>query len=118
LHPRDLHAVWHNVFERGALKPGESFLVHGGSGGIGTTAIQLAANFGARVFATEGSDEKCAFCESIGADRAINYKTKAFATEIKSLTDNRGVDVILDMVGGDYIQDNISCSAEDGRIVF
>ena len=117
LHPRDLHDVWHNVFERGALKPGESFLVHGGSGGIGTTAIQLAARSGARVFTTEGSDEKCAFCESIGADRAINYKTKAFATEIMSLTDKRGVDVILDMVGGDYIQDDISCSAEDGRIV-
>ena len=115
--PETFMTVWHNVFERGALKPGESFLVHCGSGGIGTTAIQLAAHFGARVFATEGSDEKCAFCESIGADRAINYKTKAFATEIKSLTDKRGVDVILDMVGGDYIQDNISCSAEDGRIV-
>ena len=115
--PETFMTVWHNVFERGALKPGESFLVHGGSGGIGTTAIQLAARSGARVFTTEGSDEKCAFCESIGADRAINYKSKAFATEIMSLTDNRGVDVILDMVGGDYIQDNISCSAEDGRIV-
>jgi NADPH:quinone reductase len=115
--PETFMTVWHNVFERGALKPGESFLVHGGSSGIGTTAIQLAAHFGARVFTTAGSDEKCAFCESLGAERAINYKTKTFAAEIKALTDRRGVDVILDMVGGDYIQDNISCCAEDGRIV-
>jgi NADPH:quinone reductase len=107
--PETFMTVWHNVFERGALKPGESFLVHGGSGGIGTTAIQLAAHFGARVFTTEGSDEKCTFCESIVADRAINFKTKSFATEIKSLTDKRGVDAILDMVGGDYIQHLVLC---------
>ncbi len=109
--------VWHNVFERGALKAGESFLVHGGSSGIGSTAIQLAAHFGARVFATAGSDEKCAYCENLGAERAINYKTQSFAKEVKDLTSKRGVDVILDMVGGDYVQDDIACAAEDGRIV-
>ena len=91
--------VWHNVFERGALKAGESFLVHGGSSGIGSTAIQLAAHFGARVFATAGSDEKCAYCEDLGAERAINYKTQSFVKEIKDLTFKRGVDVILDMTG-------------------
>ncbi len=115
--PETFMTVWHNVFERGGLKAGESFLVHGGSSGIGSTAIQLAAHFGARVFATAGSDEKCAYCENLGAESAINYKTKAFATEVKSLTAGRGVDVILDMVGGDYVQDNIACAAEDGRIV-
>ena len=115
--PETFMTVWHNVFERGALKAGESFLVHGGSSGIGSTAIQLAAHFGARVFATAGTDEKCAYCESLGAERAINYKTKAFAEEIKNLTSKRGVDVILDMVGGAYIQDDIACAAEDGRIV-
>ncbi|MFY9875567.1 MAG: NAD(P)H-quinone oxidoreductase [Rhodomicrobium sp.] len=115
--PETFMTVWHNVFERGALKAGESFLVHGGSGGIGSTAIQLAAHFGARVFATAGSDEKCAYCEDLGAERAINYKTQSFAKEIKDLTSRRGVDVILDMVGGAYVQDNIACAAEDGRIV-
>lgn len=115
--PETFMTVWHNVFERGALKAGEAFLVHGGSSGIGSTAIQLAAHFGARVFATAGSDEKCAYCESLGAERAINYKTKSFASEIKAATAGRGVDVILDMVGGDYVKDNIACAAEDGRIV-
>ncbi len=115
--PETFMTVWHNVFERGALKAGESFLVHGGSSGIGSTAIQLAAHFGARVFATAGSDEKCAYCESLGAERAINYNTKSFAKEIKELTGGRGVDVILDMVGGAYVQDDIACAAEDGRIV-
>lgn len=115
--PETFMTVWHNVFERGALKAGESFLVHGGSGGIGSTAIQLAAHFGARVFATAGSDEKCAYCEDLGAERAINYKTQSFVKEIKDLTSRRGVDVILDMVGGAYVQDNIACAAEDGRIV-
>ena len=115
--PETFMTVWHNVFERGALKAGESFLVHGGSSGIGSTAIQLAAHFGARVFATAGSDEKCAYCEDLGAERAINYKTQSFAKEIKDLTSRRGVDVILDMVGGAYVQDNIACAAEDGRIV-
>ena len=115
--PETFMTVWHNVFERGALKAGESFLVHGGSSGIGSTAIQLAAHFGARVFATAGSDEKCAYCEDLGAERAINYKAQSFATEIKGLTSGRGVDVILDMVGGAYVQDDIACTAEDGRIV-
>ncbi len=115
--PETFMTVWHNVFERGALKAGECFLVHGGSSGIGSTAIQLAAHFGARVFATAGSDEKCAYCESLGAERAINYKTQAFAKEIKEATCGRGVDVILDMVGGTYVQDDIALAAEDGRIV-
>ncbi len=115
--PESFMTVWHNVFERGALKAGESFLVHGGSSGIGSTAIQLAVHFGARVFATAGSDEKCAYCESLGAERAINYKTKSFVKEIEQHTLGRGVDVILDMVGGDYVQDDIVCAAEDGRIV-
>ncbi|MBI4725160.1 MAG: NAD(P)H-quinone oxidoreductase, partial [Rhodomicrobium sp.] len=115
--PETFMTVWHNVFERGALKAGESFLVHGGSSGIGSAAIQLAAHFGARVFATAGSDEKCAYCEKLGAERAINYRTHSFASEIKEATLSRGVDVILDMVGGDYVKDNIACAAADGRIV-
>mgnify|MGYP005821722803 CR=1 FL=1 len=115
--PETFMTVWHNVFERGALKAGESLLVHGGSSGIGTTAVQLAAHFGARVFVTAGSDEKCAYCEGLGAERAINYKTQSFAKEIEALTCGHGVDVILDMVGGDYVRDNIGCAAEDGRIV-
>ncbi|MGO9485246.1 MAG: NAD(P)H-quinone oxidoreductase [Rhodomicrobium sp.] len=115
--PETFMTVWHNVFERGALKAGETFLVHGGSSGIGTTAIQIAVHFGARVFATAGSDEKCAYCESLGAERAINYKTQSFADEIKAATAGRGADVILDMVGGDYVKDNIASAAEDGRIV-
>jgi NADPH:quinone reductase len=115
--PETFMTVWHNVFERGSLKAGEAFLVHGGSSGIGTAAIQLAVHFGAEVFATAGSDEKCAYCERLGADLAINYKTKPFANEIKAATSGRGVDVILDMVGGDYVKDNIACAAEDGRIV-
>ncbi|MGO9174352.1 MAG: NAD(P)H-quinone oxidoreductase [Rhodomicrobium sp.] len=115
--PETFMTVWHNVFERGALKAGECFLVHGGSSGIGSTAIQLAAHFGARVFATAGSEEKCAYCESLGAERAIDYKTASFVSEIKAATAGRGADVILDMVGGDYVKDNIACAAEDGRIV-
>ncbi len=115
--PETFMTVWHNVFERGALKAGEAFLVHGGSSGIGSAAIQLALHFGARVFATAGSDEKCAYCESLGAERAINYKTQSFADAIKAATEGLGVDVILDMVGGDYVKDNIDCAAEDGRIV-
>jgi putative PIG3 family NAD(P)H quinone oxidoreductase len=115
--PETFMTVWHNVFERGGLKAGESFLVHGGSSGIGSTAIQLAAHFGARVFATAGSDEKCAYCESLGAERAINYKSQSFANVIKEVTAGRGADVILDMVGGSYTKDNIACAAEDGRIV-
>jgi NADPH:quinone reductase len=115
--PETFMTVWHNVFERGALKAGESFLVHGGSSGIGSAAIQLAAHFGARVFATAGSAGKCAYCENLGAERAIDYKTQAFVEIIKEATSGRGADVILDMVGGDYTKDNIACAAEDGRIV-
>jgi len=115
--PETFMTVWHNVFERGGLKPGEIFLVHGGSSGIGTAAIQLAARSGARVFATAGTDEKCAYCESLGAERALNYKAHpSFAAEIKAAA-GRGVDVILDMVGGDYVKENIACAAEEGRIV-
>jgi NADPH2:quinone reductase len=115
--PETFFTVWTNVFERGALKSGETFLVHGGSSGIGTTAIQLAKHFGARVFATAGSDDKCQACLDLGADAAINYKNQDFVAEVKTLTDGAGVDVILDMVGGDYIQRNIDAAARDGRIV-
>ncbi len=115
--PEAMFTVWHNVFERGGLKPGESLLVHGGSSGIGATAIQLAASFGSTVFVTAGSDEKCVFCEKLGADRAINYKTADFKTEIRTLTAGKGVNVILDMVGGDYTPDNVDSLAEDGRLV-
>jgi putative PIG3 family NAD(P)H quinone oxidoreductase len=115
--PETFMTVWYNVFERGGLKAGESFLVHGGSSGIGTAAIQLAAHFGARVFTTAGSGEKCAYCERLGAELAINYKSQPFAAAIKEVTAGRGVDVILDMVGGNYTKDNIACAAEDGRIV-
>ena len=102
---------------RGALKPGESFLVHGGSSGIGSTAIQLAKKFGAKVFATAGSAEKVAFCTKLGADAAINYREQDFVAEVKALTAKKGVDVILDMVGGPYMQKNLSALAPDGRIV-
>jgi NADPH:quinone reductase len=115
--PETFMTVWHNVFERGALKAGECFLVHGGSSGIGSAAIQLATQFGARVFATAGSAAKCAYCEKLGAERAIDYKTQAFVEIVKEATSGRGADVILDMVGGDYTKDNIACAAEDGRIV-
>ncbi len=115
--PETFFTVWTNVFERGALKGGETFLVHGGSSGIGTTAIQLAKFFGARVFTTAGSPEKCAACLELGAEAAFNYKTQDFVAEVKALTDNRGVDVLLDMVGGDYISRNIDAMARDGRIV-
>ena len=115
--PETFFTVWHNVFERGNLKPGESLLVHGGSSGIGTTAIQLAAQMGARVFATAGSAEKCAACERLGAARAINYREEDFVAATREATDGTGVDVILDMVGGDYIGRNYEAAAEDGRIV-
>lgn len=115
--PETFFTVWTNVFERGALKGGESLLIHGGSSGIGTTAIQLAHIFGSRVFVTAGSPEKCAACLELGAEAAINYKTQDFVAEVKSLTEKRGVDVILDMVGGDYIPRNIEAAARDGRIV-
>ncbi len=115
--PETFFTVWTNVFERGALKAGETFLVHGGTSGIGTTAIQLANIFGARVIATAGSAEKCAACEKLGAHAAINYREQDFVEEAKRLTGGRGVDVILDMVGGDYIPRNIQACATDARIV-
>jgi len=115
--PETFFTVWHNVFERGALKPGETFLVHGGTSGIGVTAIQLAKAFGARVITTVGSDEKCDAARALGADIAINYRTQDFSDVVKSETGKRGVDVILDMVGGDYIDKNIRALADDGRVV-
>ncbi|QPH52876.1 NAD(P)H-quinone oxidoreductase [Pontivivens ytuae] len=108
--------VWINVFERAALKAGETFLVHGGSSGIGTTSIQLAKARGARVFATAGSAEKCAACERLGAERAINYRDEDFVEVVKGATGGRGVDVILDMVGGDYVPRNVRALAMDGRL--
>ncbi len=114
--PETFFTVWSNVFDRASLTEGESFLVHGGASGIGTTAIQLAKAFGAKVFATAGSAEKCAACEELGA-RAINYREDDFVEILKAETPG-GADVILDMVGGDYVQRNISACAPDGRIVF
>jgi len=115
--PETFFTVWHNVFERGELKAGETFLVHGGTGGIGVTAIQLAKAFGATAFTTVGSAEKCAAARALGADVAINYRTQDFSEVVKSETGKRGVDVILDMVGGDYIEKNIRALSDDGRLV-
>jgi NADPH2:quinone reductase len=115
--PETFFTVWHNVFERGGLKSGETLLVHGGSSGIGTTAIQLAKAFGAKVIATAGSPEKCAACRALGADRAIDYKSEDFVAATKSATAGGGADVILDMVGGDYIERNYEAAAVEGRIV-
>jgi NADPH2:quinone reductase len=115
--PETLFTVWHNVFERGGLKSGETLLVHGGSSGIGTTAIQLAKAFGARVIVTAGSADKCDACMKLGADVAINYKTEDFVAATKAATDGKGADVILDMVGGDYIERNYEAAAVEGRIV-
>src|SRR6267143_421341 len=115
--PETFFTVWTNLFERGALKTGEIVLIHGGSSGIGTTAIQLAKAFGARIFTTAGSREKCQACEKLGADIAIEYKREDFAEVIRGKTAGRGVDVILDMVGGDYFQRNINSLAMDGRLV-
>ena len=112
--PETFFTVWSNVFGRGALQGGERFLVHGGSSGIGTTAIQLAHAFGARVFATAGSAEKCAVCERLGAERAINYHDEDFVEVLKT---QGGADLILDMVGGDYLPRNVKCLADDGRLV-
>ncbi|MDQ7081040.1 MAG: NAD(P)H-quinone oxidoreductase [Paracoccaceae bacterium] len=109
--------VWSNVFMRGGLRAGETFLVHGGSSGIGTTAIQLARAKGARVFTTAGSDEKCATCRALGAELAINYREVDFVEAVRQATGGRGVDLILDMVGGDYIPRNIRALANDGRLV-
>jgi NADPH2:quinone reductase len=115
--PETTFTVWTNVFERGRLAAGESILIHGGSSGIGTTAIQLARAWGARVFATAGSAEKCAACESLGAEQCVNYRETDFVTAIKAATNGRGVDVVLDMVAGDYVQRNIEVLAMDGRLV-
>jgi NADPH2:quinone reductase len=115
--PETFFTVWSNVFDRGALKNSESLLVHGGSSGIGVAAIQMAKALGHPVYITAGSDEKCRFCEHLGATKAINYNTENFAEAIQKLTNGKGVDVILDMVGGDYAQPNINSLAEDGRLV-
>jgi len=115
--PETFFTVWTNVFERGALKAGETLLVHGGSSGIGTTAIQLAKAFGATVFTTAGSADKCRACEQLGADRAIDYKSEDFVAVIREATGGRGVDVVLDMVGGDYIARDVEIMAPDGRHV-
>lgn len=115
--PETFFTVWTNVFDRGRLQAGESFLVHGGSSGIGTTAIQLAKAAGARVFATAGSAEKCKACEELGAVRGINYRDEDFVKIVKDMTES-GVDVILDMVGGDYIPRNIKALAPDGRLCY
>jgi NADPH2:quinone reductase len=115
--PETFFTVWHNVFERGALKSGETLLVHGGTSGIGTTAIQLAKAFGGKVFTTAGSAEKCEACRKLGADLAINYKTEDFVAAIKTASGGKGADVILDMIGGDYIERNYEAAAVEGRIV-
>ena len=122
--PETFFTVWSNVFDRASLQKGETLLIQGGSSGIGVTAIQLAKAMGAhwggppiRVIVTAGSDEKCAACLKLGADNAINYKTQDFKEEVKRLTDGKGVDVILDMVGGSYVAREVECLAEDGRIV-
>ncbi len=115
--PETFFTVWHNVFQRGRLRAGERFLVHGGGSGIGTVAIQLAKAFGAEVFTTAGSTDKCDACRALGADHAIDYRQQDFAAVIKDLTNGRGVDVILDMVGGDYLSRNIQSLAMDGRHV-
>ena len=115
--PETFFTVWTNVFDRGRLQRGETFLVHGGSSGIGTTAIQLAHAFGARVIATAGSDEKCEACRKLGADIAVNYRTEDFAAKVMEATEGKGADVILDMVGGDYIPKNLKCLAVEGRLV-
>ena len=115
--PETFFTVWHNVFERGALKAGETMLIHGGSSGIGTTAIMLAKCHGARVITTVGSEEKAAACRKLGADLAINYNTQDFVAETKKATDGKGAELIVDMVAGDYIQKNYDAARVDGRIV-
>ncbi|WP_269618933.1 NAD(P)H-quinone oxidoreductase [Zhongshania sp. BJYM1] len=116
--PETLFTVWHNVFQRCNLQAGENFLVHGGSSGIGTTAITLAKAIGANVYTTAGSAEKCAACEALGAIKAVNYKTDDFVSALADIPTGKGMDVILDMVGGDYVQKDLKLAAEDGRIVF
>jgi putative PIG3 family NAD(P)H quinone oxidoreductase len=115
--PETFFTVWHNVFERGALKSGETMLVHGGSSGIGTTAIQLAKAFGARVIVTAGSPLKCERCLALGADYAVNYRSEDFVAAAKAATGGKGVELVIDMVGGDYIERNYEAAAVEGRIV-
>ena len=115
--PEACFTVWTNVFERGRLRAGETLLVHGGTSGIGTTAIQLAVARGVTVLATAGSDEKCRACEDLGAQQAINYRTADFVEAVRELTDGRGVDVVLDVVGGSYVARNLTALAVDGRLV-
>ncbi len=115
--PENYFTVFDNVFTRGRLAPGETLLVHGGSSGIGSTAIQLAKQHGARVIATAGSSVKCAFCKTLGADSAIDYKTQDFVEEVRKIAGKYGVDVVLDMVGGTYLQKNLSVMAAEGRLV-
>ena len=116
--PETFFTVWANVYDRGRLAPGESLLVQGGTSGIGVTAIQMAKATGNRVFATAGSDEKCAACVRLGAEKAVNYKSQDFAAEIKAATGGKGVNVILDMVGGDYVPKELKLLADEGRLVF
>lgn len=115
--PETFFTVWSNVFDRGRLQPGETLLVQGGTSGIGVTAIQLARARGARVIATAGSNDKCRACQELGADHAINYRAQDFVAEVRRLTEGRGVDVVLDMVAGDYVAREVECLAEDGRLV-
>jgi putative PIG3 family NAD(P)H quinone oxidoreductase len=114
--PENYFTVWYNVFDRAHLAKGESILIHGGTSGIGLTAIQLAKAFGATVFTTAGSADKVAFCRSLGADHAIDYKTQDFVTEIARITEKRGLNVVLDMVGGDYVDKNLKCLGPEGRL--
>lgn len=115
--PETFFTVWSNLYDRAGLQAGESLLVHGGSSGIGVTAIQMAKALGSRVYATAGSEEKCRACEALGAERAVNYRSEDFVAVLQELTENRGMDVILDMVGGDYLNRNLSVAAMDGRVV-
>ena len=115
--PETFFTVWSNVFDRAYLDAGETLLVHGGTSGIGTTAIQLAKAFGAHVFTTAGSEDKCAFCRELGADLALNYRTDDWQKEVLAASDGKGVNVVLDMVGGDYVAKNLACLAQDGRLV-
>src|SRR5918992_1685333 len=116
--PETFFTVWANVYDRARLAPGETLLVQGGSSGIGVTAIQMAAATGNRVFATAGSDEKCAACVRLGAEKAFNYRTQDWSAEVLAATGGKGVNVILDMVGGDYVPRELKCLADDGRLVF
>src|SRR5205807_7386618 len=115
--PETFFTVWYNTFERGKLQAGETLLVHGGSSGIGTAAIQIAKAFGARVITTAGSAEKCEACRKLGADLAINYKSEDFVAATKAATGGKGAEVVLDMVGGDYIERNYEAAAVEGRVV-